>query len=148
MENHNRTCIIDDDAIAIFGLKRALKSIGFTPDLSVFENGLEALEKFEKLLENGSELPSLIFIDLNMPVMDGWDFMEEFTKLIPSQKDMPEIYIMTSSMDFKDVEKAKTYGLEDNYLIKPISKEVLEGIVGSLLPYGSCLEIKGEANNL
>ncbi len=141
MENHNRTCIIDDDAIAVFGLKRAMRNIGFTPDLSVFENGLEALEKFEKLLENGSELPSLIFIDLNMPVMDGWDFMEEFTTLMASKKDMPEIYIMTSSMCIKDAERAKSFGLETNYLIKPISADVLEGIVGSILPHGSSLEI-------
>jgi len=129
MEAHSQTCIIDDDAIAVFGLKRAMKSIGFTPDLSVFENGLDALEKFEKLLENDSELPSLIFIDVNMPVMDGWDFMREFTKLIPCKKDLPEIYIMTSSIDIRDVEKAKTFGLESNYLIKPVSAEVLKEIL-------------------
>lgn len=128
MEAHSRTYIIDDDAIAVFGLKRTLKSMGFTPDLSVFENGLDALEKFEKLVDNDSELPSLIFIDLNMPVMDGWDFMAEFTKMMASKKYMPAIFIMTSSMDSMDVEKAKTFGLEANYLIKPISKEVLEGI--------------------
>lgn len=130
MKDHSRTCIIDDDAIAVFGLKRTMGSIDFTTNLSIFENGLDALEDFERLLENGSELPSLIFIDLNMPVMDGWDFMGEFTKLRPRQKDRPEIYIMTSSIDMKDVEKAKAYGLEANYLIKPVSADVLEGIVG------------------
>ncbi len=130
MKTHYRTCIIDDDAIAVFGLKRAMASIDHRPDLLLFENGLDALEHFEKLLENNSELPSLIFIDLNMPVMDGWDFLGEFTKLKPSQKDLPEIYIMTSSIDTKDVEKAKIYGLETNYLIKPVSADVLEGIVG------------------
>lgn len=130
METYSRTCIIDDDSIAVFGLTRAMKSIGFTPNLSVFDNGRDALEKFEKLLESGSELPSLIFIDLNMPVMGGWDFMGEFTKLMPSQKDRPEIYIMTSSMDIKDVEKAQSFGLEANYLIKPVSADILGRIVG------------------
>ncbi|WP_373519717.1 response regulator [Pricia sp.] len=130
MKAHTRTCIIDDDAIAVFGLKRAMASIDYKPDLSIFENGLDALENFEKLLENDSELPSLIFIDLNMPVMDGWDFMGEITKLIPAQEDMPEIYIMTSSIDIRDLDKAKTYGLETNYLIKPVSADVLEGILG------------------
>jgi len=129
MEAHSLTCIIDDDAIAVFGLKRALKNIGFTPNLSVFENGLDALENFEKLLENDSELPSLIFIDLNMPVMGGWDFMGEFIKLIPCKKDLPAIYIMTSSIDIRDVEKAKAFGLESNYLIKPVSAEVLKEIL-------------------
>ncbi len=129
MTDHNQTCIIDDDAIAVFGLKRAMTTIGFTPDLSIFENGLDALENFKKLLEDGTKLPSLIFIDLNMPVMDGWDFMGEFTKLIPPQENMPEVFVMTSSIDVKNIEKAKTYGLEANYLIKPVSADVLEGIL-------------------
>lgn len=103
--------------------------MGFTLDLSVFENGLDALESFEKLLEDDSALPSLIFVDLNMPVMAGWDFMGEFTKLIPSPTDMPEIYVMTSSIDVKDLETAKTYGLEAHYLIKPVSAGILEGIL-------------------
>lgn len=129
MKVHTRTCIIDDDAIAVFGLKRAMAATGSMPELSVFQNGLDALENFEACLKNGSPLPALIFIDLNMPVMDGWDFMGEFTKIIPSRDDMPEIYIMTSSIDIKDLEKAKIYGLEANYLIKPVLKEVLEEIL-------------------
>lgn len=128
MKANSRTYIIDDDAIAVFGLKRAMTSIGITAELSIFENGFDALENFKKLLVNDSELPAVMFIDLHMPVMDGWDFMGEFTKLRPYPEDWPEIYIMTSSIDNKDVEKAKTYGLEANYLLKPVYADVLEGI--------------------
>lgn len=130
MKTHSQICIIDDDAISVFGLKRAMSAIGFAPDISVFENGLDALENLEKYLQNDSILPSLIFIDLNMPVMDGWDFIGEFSKLIPNKNDMPEIYVMTSSIDVKDIEKAKIFGLETKYLIKPVFKEVLEEILG------------------
>lgn len=128
MKEYSQINIIDDDAIAIFGLKRALVSVGFTTEVLTFENGLDALENFGQLIEDGSELPSLIFIDLNMPVMGGWDFMEEFTKILPPQTDMPKIYIMTSSIGMRDMEKAKTFGLEDNYLIKPVSGDILAGI--------------------
>ncbi|MDT7828685.1 response regulator [Pricia sp. S334] len=130
MKVRNQTCIIDDDAIAVFGLKRAMAAVDFTSELSTFGHGLDALEHFGQLLEDGSELPSLIFIDLNMPVMGGWYFMEEFIKLIPSKKDRPEVFIMTSSLDIRDVEKAKYLGLEDHYIIKPITSDVLLGILG------------------
>lgn len=129
MKNHKQTCIIDDDAIAVFGLKRALAAVGFTTELTTFENGLDALENFGQRIEDGTELPSLLFIDLNMPIMDGWDFMEEFTKSLPNDTVLPEIFIMTSSIDVRDLERAETFGLEGNYLVKPVSSEVLEGLL-------------------
>ncbi len=130
MKKHVQACIIDDDAIAVFGLKRAMAIIGFTTDVLIYENGLDALENFAQRIKDGSEIPSLLFIDINMPVMGGWDFMEEFTKVLPYKKNMPKIFIMTSSIDLRDMEKATAYGLESNYLIKPVSADVLEGIVG------------------
>ncbi len=130
MKAYGQTCIIDDDAIAVFGLKRAMSIIGFSTELSIFENGLDALENFRQLLEKGLELPSLLFIDVNMPAMGGWDFMGEFIKLLPSKKNMPKIFIMSSSVDSRDMKMAKTFGLEANYLAKPVSKDILEQIFG------------------
>jgi len=129
MKTIEKICIIDDDAIAVFGLKRSLESIGFSNDISVFENGLDAFEKFEQQIKDESSLPSVIFIDLNMPVMDGWGFLAEFTKIYPEEKQLPEIFIMTSSIDLKDNEKAKRYGLEGSYLVKPVTSDVLERIM-------------------
>lgn len=122
-------CIIDDDAIAVFGLKRSLASIGFSNTISVFENGLDAFENFEQQIKTASNLPSIFFIDLNMPVMDGWDFLAEFTKIYPEGKELPVIFIMTSSIDAKDVERAKVYNLEGNYLVKPVTSDVLRRIL-------------------
>lgn len=129
MKKHVQACIIDDDAIAVFCLKRAMAIIGFTTDILIYENGLDALEDFAQRIKDGAEIPSLIFIDLNMPVMGGWDFMAEFNKVLPSKKNMPNIFIMTSSIDLRDMEKATAFGLESNYLIKPVSGDVLEGIL-------------------
>lgn len=122
--------IVDDDAIAVFGMKRALVAIGESTELLIFENGQDALDAFKKCIATKEKLPSTIFIDLNMPVMDGWDLVRELTLLIPSKKEMPTIYIMTSSIDMRDVEKAKIYGLEANYLVKPVSAENLAEILG------------------
>ncbi|MGB7394024.1 MAG: response regulator [Pricia sp.] len=130
MPKYDKIGIVDDDAIAVFGMKRALMAIGLTPELLIFENGEDALEAFKKWLSAGETLPSPLFIDLNMPVMDGWDLVSELHLLISSKKQMPEIFIMTSSIDHRDIEKAKIYGLEANYLIKPVSGEDLKRVLG------------------
>lgn len=129
MKKFEDICIIDDDAIAVFGLKRSMQSIGISTDISVFENGHDAIENFHQQIKSELSLPSLLFIDLNMPVMDGWDFLEAFAKIHPEEKEMPTIFIMTSSVDAKDVEKAKAYNLEGHYLIKPVTSDVLKRIL-------------------
>lgn len=129
MKKFQDICIIDDDAIAIFGLKRSMESLGLSKNISVFENGLDAIERFEQIIKNGSRLPSLIFVDLNMPVMDGWHFLEEFFEMHPSGKESPLIFIMSSSIDVKDLEKAKSHDLEECYLVKPVTSDVLKRIL-------------------
>ena len=123
-------CIIEDDAIAIFGIKRALAKLLPSKDLNltIFENGEDAMENFELRFNNGEKLPSLIFVDLNMPIMSGWDFLDEFTETYPSKETWPDIFIMSSSINPEDYEKAKTYNLEKNYLTKPVNKALLEKV--------------------
>ncbi|MBT9187226.1 response regulator [Zobellia russellii] len=129
MGNFEKTCIIDDDAIAVFGLKRAMQALKFSPELVIYENGLDAIEGFKTMIDGKMSLPSLILIDINMPVMDGWDFITEMRKIWPKDLEEPTIYMMTSSLSPMDVETAKSFGLENNYLIKPIYAEVLQGIL-------------------
>lgn len=129
MKKFEDFCIIDDDPIAIFSLKRSAESIGISKNILVFKNGLDAFESFDLQIKNKSSLPSLIFLDLNMPVMNGWEFLEEFTKIYPKEKEMPIIFIMTSSIDVKDVEKAKAYNLEGHYLLKPVTSDVLKRVL-------------------
>ena len=122
-------CIIDDDAIAVFSIKRSLESIGISKNILVFDNGLDAFESFDLQIKNGLSLPSVIFIDIHMPVMDGWGFLEAFTKIYPEEKEMPIIFIMTSSIDTNVVEKAKVYNLEGHYLVKPVTSDILKRIL-------------------
>ena len=129
MGNFEKTCIIDDDAIAVFGLKRAMQALKFSPELIIYENGLDAIEGFQTMIVDEMSLPSLILIDINMPVMDGWDFITEMRKIWPKGLEEPTIYMMTSSLSPMDVETAKSFGLENNYLIKPIYAEALQGIL-------------------
>ncbi|WP_373057441.1 response regulator [Zunongwangia sp. H14] len=120
-------CIIDDDPIFVFGAKKIMKFGNFCNSFMVFHNGEEALNNLRPIILSNSRVPDIILLDLNMPVMDGWQFLDEFIK-IPSQKEIL-IYIVTSSIDPEDVERAKSYGHINNYLVKPISIEELQKIL-------------------
>ena len=129
MSSFKKVCIVDDDAIVVFGLKRAMQTMEFTPELLVYENGLDAIESFQEMISENAELPSLILIDINMPVMGGWDLISELREIWPKEKEEPTTYMMTSSISPKDTEIAKSFNLENNYLTKPIYSEKLKSIL-------------------
>lgn len=120
-------CIIDDDPIYVFGTKRLMQMANFCESFLIFTNGKEALDKLKAIIVNGEVLPDIILLDINMPVMDGWDFLDEFTK-IPSRKKII-IYIVTSSIDPADVNKAKQYEYVSNYLVKPITFDKIKNLM-------------------
>lgn len=120
-------CIIDDDPIYVFGTKRLMQMANFCESFLIFTNGKEALDKLKAIIVNGEVLPDIILLDINMPVMDGWDFLDEFTK-IPSRKKII-IYIVTSSIDPADVNKAKQYQYVSNYLVKPITFDKIKDLM-------------------
>lgn len=121
-------CIIDDDPIFVFGAKRIMKLANFCESFLIFHNGQEAINYLKPVIETGkTEIPDVILLDLNMPIMDGWQFLDEFIK-IPSQKKIT-IYIVSSSIDPADIDKAKRYEAVENYIIKPISADKLKSIL-------------------
>ena len=79
-----------------------------------------------RLAEN-KILPNLILLDINMPVMDGWDFLNELQK-IEEGKNIP-VVLITSSVDNHDIEKAKTYAQIKGYFTKPLPKEGINDIL-------------------
>lgn len=120
-------CIIDDDPIFVFGTKKIMEVADFTKSIMVFQNGQEAIQNLKPIIEKGENVPEVILLDLNMPIMDGWQFLDEFIK-IPSQKEIV-IFIVTSSVDPADVQRAKKYDKVSNYLVKPIRAEQLKDIL-------------------
>ncbi|MEQ8359184.1 MAG: response regulator [Cytophagales bacterium] len=127
MKKINTACIIDDDDIAIWGIKKLMEYANFCENILVFKNGLEALNKLKPMIENGVDVPEIILLDLNMPIMDGWGFLEEFIQ-IKTEKQI-KIYIVSSSIDPEDYKKAKSYSEVSNFLVKPLKTEHLKGIL-------------------
>ncbi|MBC8766634.1 response regulator [Arenibacter sp. BSSL-BM3] len=119
------SCIIDDDPIAIYGIKKSMKEIDFCNKIVIYNNGQDAIDGLNSMVEDGMELPSIILLDLNMPIMDGWEFLDDFIKIPNCNTEKVTIYIISSSIDPRDIIKAKNYSLVSNYILKPIKSNDL-----------------------
>ncbi|PLK43870.1 response regulator [Emticicia sp. TH156] len=123
----NNVWIIDDDKILTYVLKRMLASINVFENIEIFQNGKEAFNQLTKVLTERELLPDIILLDLNMPVMDGWQFLDEFERLDLDKK--ITLYIVSSSIDTQDHEKAANYTVVSDFLVKPIGKKQIEQLV-------------------
>jgi len=127
MKRIDIACIIDDDPIFVFGIKKVMELINFCEGIMVFKNGQEALNNLSAIISAKEELPDVILLDLNMPVLDGWQFLDEFIK-IPCEKEIL-IYVVSSSVDPEDVLRAKSYEGVSDYIVKPISVKKLKEVL-------------------
>ncbi|MFC0518205.1 response regulator [Mucilaginibacter angelicae] len=116
-------CMIDDDQMFTYLLSRQMKLIDFCETVLIFNNGEEALKYLRPIIESPETLPSVILLDINMPVLDGWQFLDEFTKFNIRKK--ITVYIVSSSIDQADHIKAGAYKQVSNFYVKPITKEHL-----------------------
>ncbi|MGI9552616.1 MAG: response regulator [Aurantibacter sp.] len=133
MEKINSIYIVDDDPITVFGIRKILDNIVKCENIDAFGNGKLALESIIKALEEASEIPEVIFLDINMPIMDGWQFLQEFIKL--PLKEKVRINIITSSIDSVDRENWEFYKTQTHHLVtfinKPLRSEELIKITKS-----------------
>jgi CheY-like chemotaxis protein len=122
-----KVCLIDDDSIYIMLVKRLISLNNLSNEVSEYKDGYEAFQALQKLHANGEALPDVIFLDLNMPIWDGWDFLDEFVKLDVAL--FPEIYIVTSSSHSLDLEKIASYSIVKRKLSKPLKLDDLVSIL-------------------
>ncbi len=119
--------VIDDDKIYHFLFKNLLKQNSIDVATFFFPNGMEALEHIKNA--DKDNLPDLILLDVNMPIMNGWQFLEEYSKLMDGLPKHAEINMISSSNNEVDINKSRDFGnIVSNYYLKPISKEDLSKI--------------------
>ena len=126
--------LVDDDDTFVFITQRIIEQTNHVKEIKVFNNGLDALNYLKNNLNNDYQLPEVIFLDLSMPIMDGWQFLDEFTSL-SLKTDKTEkilIYICSSSISPHDITKAKEISSVTDFIIKPVTKDKLAEIVMSL----------------
>lgn len=114
--------LVDDDKICNFITESTLNRMGIAKEVHLALNGQEALDLFNSYFQGDVAVPDIIFLDLNMPIMDGFQFIDAFKKLDFPKKENILIVILTSSMNPSDIQKAKSLGI-DHYMTKPINEE-------------------------
>jgi len=125
-------CVIDDDEIYTFTVKRIINNSQIAAKTLFFPNGKLAIDFFKAYIDERESLPDLILLDINMPVLDGWQFMDEFVKLSPLIKKKITVYIVSSSIDEEDFKKARTYEQVSDFIIKPVTGVLLKKMSGEL----------------
>ena len=135
--------LIDDDEITNFIGTDLITSMGITETISVATGGQGALNYIEKAyLENENKIygpPDIIFLDMNMPEMDGLEFLEKMNSVIPESGPFPIIYLLSTSFMKGDVEKAFAINkLVKDYYEKPLTEEMVMGV------YNSYVEERGK----
>ncbi|UMB59616.1 response regulator [Lutibacter sp. A80] len=125
-------CIIDDDEIYQYTITKNIETHKLSRKLLIFSDGEEALDFMIDNVGNKKDLPDVIFLDINMPIMDGFQFMEEYVKLVPKVGKKITIYMVSSSVDPVDIERAKKISEVSDYIIKPINSKELKEIISSL----------------
>lgn len=128
-------CIIDDDLIYQFLAKEEIEYTNMVDKIMFFGNGDCAIQFITNALNSNdiSVLPDIIFLDINMPVMDGWDFLEVYATLKPRIGKNIVIYMVSSSTDMRDFDRARSISEVSDYIIKPVSSNQLETIFRNLL---------------
>lgn len=118
---------IDDDPITLMLCKKVMERVEFASEINTLQNGEEAIKLFEDNEKiDTKNAPDIVFIDLNMPVMNGWEFLDEYLNREYQKKFKTHFIVLSSTIDPKDVEKSKSYPMVVDFLSKPITKTMLE----------------------
>ncbi|MDR6846131.1 response regulator [Flavobacterium granuli] len=118
---------IDDDPITLMLFKKVVKKSSFAKEIINAINGQEAITLINTINDNSNQekKPQLIFLDLNMPIMDGWEFLDLFNASNYFDLNNTKIIILTSTIDPEDIKKSKSYSNVIEFLAKPITVEML-----------------------
>ena len=124
---------VDDDPITLMLCKKVIERVVFAKEIITAQNGEEAFKYFNELMleikkGNSVNYPKLVLLDLNMPVMDGWEFLDAYSENNFQQVFTSKFIILSSTIDPHDVHKSKTYPVVIDFLSKPITKEMLEDL--------------------
>lgn len=122
--------LVDDDEIFTYGFKKLTVLKGLFDQILNFSNGKEAIDYLLNP-QNRNNLPDVLFVDINMPVMNGWEFNDAFEEIKSQLGKNITIYNISSSVDLADIRRAKNNPMIADYLLKPIDEVYLAEIARS-----------------
>jgi CheY-like chemotaxis protein len=129
--NKKLKCImlVDDNPDDNFFHEREIKKINLANIVKTKNSGIEALEYLKSKKDNKDPHPDLIFLDINMPGMNGWEFLQEYNQLDKELQSRAIIIMLTTSENPDDEARAKTWAFVSDYITKPLTKEIMKNII-------------------
>lgn len=122
--------VVDDDSVYQFTVSHTLKATKIAHQILQFPNGQEALDFLNHHAGDPTKLPDIIFLDINMPVKDGWMFLDEFQKSKEEFTKKMCIYMVSSSIDPRDLNRARNNPEVSEYVEKPVSMSKFSELLG------------------
>lgn len=123
--------LVDDDEINNFISIKLIKKALLNTEITACLNGKFAIDQLLEISrKDPSKLPDYILLDINMPIMNGWEFLDEYEKLDIDPAGKSKIYIISSSVFSNDISKAKSYPLVKDFISKPLNVEKISEVFG------------------
>lgn len=122
---NQKVCIIDDDMICTLTTKKILAHSGYSDEIVSFVNGRDAFNFICENITDIEKLPDVIFLDIEMPFMNGFQFMAEYEKIKAAIGKEICIYMVSSSTAVEDIEKALSFSSVQDYFVKPFAASKL-----------------------
>ncbi len=129
MSERLKVIILDDDPISNFLTKKVIEKSNVATDVIVFQ---EPTELLTGLAENKVAYPDIIFVDLNMPKVNGWQFIDLFNEIDTNETEKVNLIILSSSSNCEDIERAGNISRVKDYIIKPLTIDVMESLCQSI----------------
>jgi len=131
MEKLKFFVMVEDDPVTNIFHEIILKEADVCEEYRFYESPVEALEFFRKEVKSGNVIvPSILFLDINMPEISGWEFLDELLNL--KIDDVPVVIMLTTSLSSSDKEKAKGYDVIEDFCNKPLTVEFLKDLVDKI----------------
>ncbi len=128
--------VIDDDPIFTFLTETQLASRYSHVAIQSFSNGHEAYEALKRCITEDLDLPDLILLDINMPVMDGWEFIEEYKAIMGQFAQQVFVFMVSSTIDMNEIELAKNHENIEGFMSKPVVMDELVKMIESSMDNG------------
>ena len=122
---------IDDDKATNYINQFLAQRSNYFENIIVASSAKEGLEYLKEVNENKTLVPEIIFLDINMPAMDGWEFLNTLNQMGTLDKKDLKIYMLTSSSREKDINRSKEYSSVKGFITKPLTNTTLENLMNN-----------------
>ncbi|MCC6817501.1 MAG: response regulator [Bacteroidia bacterium] len=130
MKKLNTIFLVDDDEVIVYLTNKLIASSDFCQNVENFLSAQDALDRLQELKANNEPYPDAILFDLNMPVLDGWQFIEAAQKVTDFRR--LNFFVFTTSIDSADKNKALKYKMIKDFITKPLTQQRMDKIARSV----------------